>query len=55
MKRQSWTGYGFFITGIILLTAFYFLYHMKVSLSSDSTTMFPLLKDWLSGNIYLKL
>lgn len=54
MKKRNWTGYGFFITGIILLTAFYFLYHMKVSLSSDSTTMFPLLKDWLSGNIYLK-
>ena len=54
MERKKWTRYGFFITGIILLTAFYFGYHMKVSLSSDSTTMFPLLKDWLSGNICLK-
>lgn len=43
--------------GIILLvaalTGFYYWYHLRVSLSSDSTTMIPVAMDLLNGNVLL--
>lgn len=46
------------ITGYIIFFGFlvwiYYTFHEKVLISSDTTTMLPLLQDWISGNVLLK-
>lgn len=38
----------------IMLTLFLYYYHLKINISSDGTTMFPVAKDLLHGNVLLK-
>ena len=38
----------------LILTVFLYYYHLKINISSDGTTMFPVAKDLLKGNILLK-
>ena len=45
----------FLILTFIILFSIYYIHHQTLQLvSSDVTTMFPLLSDWLKGNILLK-
>lgn len=38
----------------LILSIFYFLYHKKIFINSDHTTMVPLVRDFMNGNILLK-
>lgn len=38
----------------VVLSILCFLYHEKVPINSDITTMIPLVRDFMNGNILLK-
>lgn len=42
------------ILSVVILTGFYYWYHLRVTLSSDSTTMIPVAMDLLQGNLLLR-
>lgn len=56
-KKQFWTDTSErLVFGVIwvILTFFLYYYHLKINISSDNTTMLPVAKDLLCGNILLK-
>lgn len=55
-KKQFWSDTSKrLVFGVIwvLLTFFLYYYHAKINISSDNTTMLPVAKDLLRGNILL--
>ena len=43
-----------FLGLFIIITIFNYMYHSKIEVSSDSTTLIPMAKDFLKGNILLE-
>lgn len=43
-----------FLGLFIVITIFNYMYHSKIEVSSDSTTLIPMAKDFLKGNILLE-